>query len=132
MHVLVDAANDEDLVVVPYGLRSEELLRLLQTTLHALNLPTLRVQCEAVADPAIVTSEYKNLRIIEREATHGVTCRPVILSVDVDYGLPFLLLQVTVAIEPLNAIQWLLILRIAPSNDVQVAAIKHTDGVVVA
>ena len=61
VHVLVDAANDEDLVVVAHRLRSEELLWLFQAALHALDLAHLCVQREAVADPAVVSAEDQDL-----------------------------------------------------------------------
>ena len=57
MHVLIDAADAEDFVVVSDGLRAEELLWLFQAALHALDLAHLRVQQEAVGDPTVVAAK---------------------------------------------------------------------------
>ena len=132
MHVLIDAADAEDFVVVSDGLRAEELLWLLQAALHALYLAHLCVQSEAVGDPAIITTEDKNLLVVQRETAHRVPGRPIVFTVDEDDGLPFLLVKITVAIQPLNAIQWLLILRVATTNHVKEAAIKNANRVEVA
>lgn len=72
MHVLVDAADNKDLVVVAHRLRSEELLWLFQAAFHALDLANLCVQREAVTDPAVVTAEDQDLRVVKREASHSV------------------------------------------------------------
>ena len=132
MHVLVDAADDEDLIVVADGLRAEEFLWLLQGALHALDLAQLRVEREAVRNPAVVAAKDEDFGVVEREATHGVARRPVLLFVSKHHRLPLLLLQVTVAVESFNAAQGLLVLRVPSADDVEVAAIEDADGVEVA
>ena len=129
MHVLIDAADAEDFVVVSDGLRAEELLWLLQAALHALDLAHLCVQSETVGDPAVIATKDKNLLVVQRETAHRVPGRPIVLTVDEDDGLPFLLVKVTVAVQPLNAIQWLLILRVATADHVKEAAIKNANRV---
>ena len=57
MHVLVDAANAKDFVIVSDWLCAEEFLWFLQAALHALNLAHLRVQHEAVGDPTVVAAK---------------------------------------------------------------------------
>ena len=57
MYVLIDATDAEDFVVVSDGLCAEELFRLLQAALHALNLAHLRVKREAVGDPTVIAAE---------------------------------------------------------------------------
>ena len=72
VNVLIDASDDENLVIVANGLSAEELLRLPQRALHALNLANLRVQREAVRDPTVVAAEDHDFRVVEREAAHSV------------------------------------------------------------
>ena len=57
MNVLIDAADAEDFVIVSDGLCAEELFRLLQAALHALDLAHLCVQHEAVGDPTVIAAE---------------------------------------------------------------------------
>ena len=129
MHVLVNAANTKDLVVVSDGLRAEELLWLFQAALHALNLTHLRVQREAVRDPAVVTAKDQYLRIVQREAAHSVARRPIVLPIDEDHRLPLLLVQIAIAVQSFNAVKGLFVLRVTPSNHVQESPIEHANGV---
>ena len=129
MHVLIDAADAEDFVVVSDGLRAEELLWLLQAALHALDLAHLCVQSEAVGDPAVIATKDKNLLVVQRETTHRVPGRPIVLTVDEDDGLPLLLVKITVAVQTLNAIQGLLVLRVTTADNVKEAAIKNANRV---
>ena len=129
MHILVNAANTKDLVVVSDGLCAEELLWLFQAALHALNLTHLRVQREAVRDPAIVTAKDQYLRIVEREAAHSVSRRPVVLPIDEDHRLPLLLVQIAIAVQSFNAVEGLFVLRVTPTNHVEEAPIEHANRV---
>jgi len=131
VNVLVDAAHDKYLVVIADGLRAEELLWLFQGTVHAFDFANLCVQREAVRDPAVVAAENEDLGVIQGEAAHSVASRPVVLAVYKDYGLPLLLFQVAVAVQPLNRVQRLFVLRVSASDDVEVAAVEHANGVVV-
>jgi len=72
--ILVDTADHENLVIVSDWLGAEEFLRLSQRAFHALNFTNLGVKCEAVGNPAIVTTKDHDLRVIKREAAHGVAC----------------------------------------------------------
>ena len=129
MHILVNAANTKDLVVVSDGLCAEELLWLFQAALHALNLTHLRVQREAVRDPAIVTAKDQYLRIVEREAAQSVSRRPVVLPIDEDHRLPLLLVQIAIAVQSFNAVEGLFVLRVTPTNHVEEAPIEHANRV---
>ena len=98
VYVLVDAADHEYLVIVAHWLGPEELFRLLERAFHALDLTNLRVQREAVRNPAVVSAEDQNLRVIEWEATHRVAGRPVVFTVDEYDRLPPLLFQIAITI----------------------------------
>jgi len=127
MNVLVDTADNENFVVVANWLSSEKLFRLLKGALHSFDLTNLGVESEAVRNPAVVASEDKNLRVIEREAAHGVSGRPIVLTVDKDNWLPLLLVKVAVSVQTLNAIKGLFILRVATSNNIEVSPIENTN-----
>ena len=73
MHVFVDAADDEEFVVVSNRLSSEKFFRFLQGTFHSFDLSDLGVKSETIRYPAIVSSENQNLRIVESKATDCVT-----------------------------------------------------------
>ena len=65
MQVLVKAAYHEYLLVVSNRLRPKELFWLLERALtHSLNLASLGVEVEAVANPSIVSSKNKDLAIV--------------------------------------------------------------------
>jgi hypothetical protein len=58
------------------------------------NLIGLSVKDEAVGDPAVVTAEYKDFRVIDqRKATQGVTRGPLLVLVYHRYNLPFLIFE---------------------------------------
>lgn len=62
MQVLVEAPDDKYLLVVAHGLGAEELLRLLEAALvHPQDHVGLRVEVEAVADPAVIAAEDQDL-----------------------------------------------------------------------
>ena len=65
MHILVKVAEDEDFVVVADGLALKEFLRLLQRRFMLVNLIVLGVKDEAVGDPAVVTAENQDFRVID-------------------------------------------------------------------
>lgn len=104
MHVLVDAANNKNFVIVANRLRSEKLLRLLKRAIHTLDLANFCIEREAVRYPAIVTSEDQNFGVVEREATHRIAGRPVVFAVYEDHRLPLLLFEVAIAVKALNTI----------------------------
>lgn len=131
MHVLVDAANDEDFVVVADGLGAEELLGLLEGAVHALDLVLLGVESEAVGDPAVVATKDEDLAIVEGEAAHSVARTPIVLTVHEVELLPSLVFQVTAPVKALDAVQGLLVLRVAATDDVDVARLEHANGVIV-
>mmetsp|Transcript_25042 Transcript_25042/g.31340 ORF Transcript_25042/g.31340 Transcript_25042/m.31340 type:complete len:246 (-) Transcript_25042:854-1591(-) len=131
MHVLVDAANDEDFVVVADGLGAEKLLGLLEGAVHALDLVLLGVESEAVGDPAVVATKDEDLAIVEGEAAHSVACTPIVLTVHEVELLPSLVFQVTAPVKALDAVQGLLVLRVAATDDVDVARLEHANGVIV-
>ena len=132
MDILVDAADHEDLLVVLNGLRTEELLWLFQRTLATLDLVRLRIEREAVADPAIVATEDENFLVVQREAAHRVTSAPVVLTVCELHLLPLLSDEVTTAVQALDAVKRLLILRITPADYVDEAVFEYADGMEVA
>ena len=105
MHILVDAAKDEELVVVPHGLAPIELLGLLQRALLFLDLALLCVEHEAVRDPAVVSSEDEDLGVIESKAAHGVSRTPVALATTDLKRLPALLIEVRVSIKLLEGVE---------------------------
>ena len=72
MDVLIDAADDENFVVVADRLRAEELLWLLEGALHAFDLAHFCVQGEAVGDPTVVAAENQDFGVVQGEAAHGV------------------------------------------------------------
>ncbi len=61
MHVLVKVAEHKNFVIVAHRLTLEELLGLFEGCLVLLDLVGLCIENEAVRDPAVVTSEDKNL-----------------------------------------------------------------------
>jgi hypothetical protein len=92
--VLVKVAEDEDLVVVADGLALEEFLGFLERRLVLLNLVGLRVEYEAVGDPAVVPAKYQYLRVVhELEAAEGVAGRPLLVLINQRHELPLLILQ---------------------------------------
>lgn len=94
MHILVQVAEDEDFVVVADRLALKEFLRLLQGRLMLVNLIGLGVEDEAVGDPAVVTAEDQDFRVInQREAAQGVTCGPLLVLVYQRNNLPFLIFE---------------------------------------
>ena len=127
VNVLIDAADAEYFVVVSDGLCAEKLFRFLQAAIHALDLAYFCVQQEAVRDPTVVTTEDQNLLIIQWEASHRVTGRPVVFTIDVQDWFPLRSAKITTAIEALNAIQRLFILRIATANNVQESTIENAN-----
>ena len=64
MHVLVQAAHDEDFVVVAHWLGPEEFLRLFERAFHPFDLTALRVKVKAVRDPSVVSSKYQDLLVV--------------------------------------------------------------------
>ncbi len=64
MDVFIDAADHEDLLVVPDWLASIELLGFFQRAIHPVNLSILGVKQEAVRDPTIVSAKDHDLRVI--------------------------------------------------------------------
>ena len=129
--IFVDAADDEEFVVIADGLGSEELFWLLERAFHAFDLSNLGVESEAVRDPTVVSSKDQDLRIIECEATNSISGRPVVLAVDKNDWLPLLLIQITIPVESLNSVERLFVLRVTSSNNIKMAAIKDTNRVVV-
>ena len=73
MHVLVQAAHDEDFVVVAHWLGPEEFLRLLERAFHPFDLTALGVEREAVRNPSIISSKNQDLLIVKSKATHGIS-----------------------------------------------------------
>ena len=65
MHILVQVAEDEDFVIVADGLALKEFLRLLQGRFMLVNFIGLSVEDEAVGDPAVVTAEDQDFRVID-------------------------------------------------------------------
>lgn len=61
MYVLVKVAEHENFVVVAHRLALKELLGLFEGCLMLLDLVGLCIENEAVRDPAVVTTEDKNL-----------------------------------------------------------------------
>lgn len=64
MHILVEVAQNEDLVVVSDWLALKELFGLLKSRFMFVNLVGLSIKNEAVRDPTIVASEDQDLRVI--------------------------------------------------------------------
>ena len=60
MHVFVEVAKHEHLVVVSHGLAFEELLGLLESSLVLGDFVGLSIEHEAVRDPAVVAAEDKD------------------------------------------------------------------------
>ena len=132
MHILVDASNRENLFIVSDRLTSVEFLRLLQRAFCALYLSALSIQHEAVTDPSIVTAKDQDLRIIQRETSHSIPWRPIIVPIHEADGLPSLLIQLLEPIQSLNRLQWLLIHGVPSANHIQVATVQYADRVVMA
>ena len=61
MHILVNAADDENFLIVPYWLTSVEFFWLFKRAFHAFNLSILGVEHEAVTNPSIVSSKDHDL-----------------------------------------------------------------------
>ena len=132
MDVLVDAANNEDLLVVLNRLGAEEFLGLLERAIVPLHLILLCVECEAVADPAVVSAEDEDFLVVEWEAAHGVAGTPVVLAIGELDWLPARLEKVVASVKTLNTIEGLFVLGIAATNAVNVAVLEYTDSMVVA
>ena len=133
MHVLVEAADGENLFVVLDGLGSEEFLRFLEAAvLHACDGVRLCVQAVAVGDPAVVAAEHDNFSVVQRKGAQCVTRRPCIVLVDERHWLPLLLIQVQVTVKPLDGVQRGLVHRVAPTDDVEEATVMYSASVVVA
>ena len=130
--ILVDAAHNEYLVIIAYWLGAEELFRLFERAIHALDLILLGVEGKAIRDPSIVSAKDQNLAIVQCEATHGVAGTPVVFTVDEIDHFPSLAIKFSAAIQSLNAIKRLLVLRIAATNNVDEAILKNADRVIVA
>ena len=74
------------------------------------NLIGLGVEDEAVGDPAVVTAENQDFRVIDqREAAQGVSSGPLLVLVYQWYNLPFLIFErsgtTLESIKTLNAIK---------------------------
>lgn len=82
MHVLVQTSYNKDLIVVVDWVGSKEFLWLFQGAILSLHLICLGVEAEAVADPALVTTENQNFVVAVREASNGISCRPGVILVD--------------------------------------------------
>lgn len=94
MNIFVEVTKNEDLVIVANRLTLEKLLRLLKCCLMLVNFVRLCVEYEAVGDPAVVSPENQDLRIVvHREAAQGVSRRPLLVLVDKRYHLPLLILE---------------------------------------
>lgn len=109
MHIFVKVPENENFIVVADGLALKELLRLLQGCLMLVNLVGLGVEHEAVGDPAVVTAEDQDFRVIdEGEAAQGVSRGPLLVLVYKWHNLPFLIFKRSRAaletIKTLNAI----------------------------
>ena len=77
MHVLVQAAHHEHLLVVVHGFGLEELLGLFQRAVLPLNFVIFRVERVAVGDPALVASKYQDLSVVPAcEASNSVAGGP--------------------------------------------------------
>lgn len=82
MDVLVEGADNEDLVVVVDWLRPEELFRFLEWALILLNLVCFRVEGETVADPALVPAKNQDFRLTQGERADSVSGRPLVVLYD--------------------------------------------------
>lgn len=106
VQVLVQAADHEYLLVVLNWLSSEKLLRFLKAALiHPQNHIGLRIEVEAVADPAVVAAKYEDLGVIQGKRAKRVTRRPRIILVHDRHRLPLLLEDVGEAIQALYRLQ---------------------------
>lgn len=132
VHVLVDAPDNEDFVVVRDRLGTEELFGLLERKVHTLHLVRLRVEREAVTDPSIVSTEDQDLLVVEWEAAHRIASAPVALTVGELDRLPTCLEQVVASIESFNAIERLFVLGVTATDDVDIPVFQHADRVVMA
>jgi hypothetical protein len=91
VHVLVQAAHHEHLVVVVHGVGAEKLFRLLKRTVLTLNLIRLSIEAETVRDPPVISPKDKNLVLTPRKAAHGVSRRPQVVFIAQHDHLPFLI-----------------------------------------
>ncbi len=64
MHILVQTAETEHLVIVLDALAVEELLRLLQGAVHLGDLIILGLEAEYVGDPTVVTAKDEDLGVV--------------------------------------------------------------------
>ena len=95
MDILIKATGDENFFIIFHWLGSEKLFWLLQRTfIHSMNFICLNVEIEAIGYPSIVSTEDKNLGIIESKRTEGVSWRPHVVLVHVLKLLPLLLTEV--------------------------------------
>ena len=130
MNIFVEAANNEDLVVVADGLWSEELFRFLERAFHTFDLTALRVQGEAIWNPSVVTTEDEDFRVVEWKTAHGVSCWPEVVLVDDLNRFPLLLFKITKSIKALDRVKWRFVLRVSTTNHIKVAIVQDADRVV--
>jgi hypothetical protein len=61
VNVLVEVAENENLIVVAYWLALKEFFRFLKGGLMLMNFICLGIEYKAVRDPSIITTEYQYL-----------------------------------------------------------------------
>lgn len=118
MHILVQTPNHKHLVVVVHRVRSKEFLWLFKRTVLALDLVRLRVEAEAVRDPALVPSKDQNFAVAQRKAADSVTWSPLGVFVDKVQLLEFLFVQIGIAIQPLESVKWGLSLTVSTRHNI--------------
>lgn len=131
MHVLVEEAEAEDLIIVLNGLASEELLWLLERAVQLLDFIRVLREYEAVGDPAVVTAEDYNFRVVQAKTAQRVPRGPQSVFIDELYLFPFLLLNSFETIESLNSVEGVLSQAVSAGNHIDVPPFQHGHGVVV-